>query len=332
MSLMDFLFEGRPPPSGVTTGSTTTSVPQFMSDYAQSVLAKANSVASQPYQTYSGARIAPLTGDQQQAYQSIRSNVGSYKPQASAATSMFDRASGSNALGQAHGYISAAQGRVPEGINDYLNPYMDNVTNRAQELATRTWNENVMPGISDIFIRGGTYASSNMADKLMRGGRDVVEGLQSQANASLADAYRDSANMFQTDQSRIAGLGELTGQLANIDAQNALQAGQGYMGLAELVHGLGLKDAAALESAGAAQQAQVQKNLDLAYQDFQDQRNWDRDQIAFLSQILHGLPDQGSVQSSTETAPIGSEMQPSGLSQLISGATGLAGLLKAFRS
>jgi hypothetical protein len=56
--------------------------------------------------------------------------------------------------------------------------------------------------------------------------------------------------------------------------------------------GLGLQASQALQSQGATQQAQTQKELDTAYQDFINQRDWEKQQTAYLSNILRGVPVQ----------------------------------------
>ena len=54
--------------------------------------------------------------------------------------------------------VTAAGATLPGGISPYLNPYVDNVTNRAHDLALRSWNEDILPGINDTFV--ATIATS----------------------------------------------------------------------------------------------------------------------------------------------------------------------------
>jgi hypothetical protein len=158
----------------------------------------------------------------------------------------------------------------------------------------------------------------------------VVEGLQSQANASLAQGYTTAGEQFQADQSRMGNLAQLIGQLTGQDADRQLQAGQNEASLAEMTQKLGLNDAAALENIGQSQQAQTQKNYDVAYGDFQAQRDYPKEQLDWINKILNGLPADKTV-SDTKSAPLGDEYQPSGLNQLVSSATGIAGLIEALK-
>jgi hypothetical protein len=63
--------------------------------------------------------------------------------------------------------------------------------------------------------------------------------------------------------------------------------------------------------AGALQQAQEQKGLDVAYQQYQDSQNYPYKQLGFMSDIYRGLPMSQSAQSMYQN--------PSAISQ----ATGL---------
>jgi hypothetical protein len=56
--------------------------------------------------------------------------------------------------------------------------------------------------------------------------------------------------------------------------------------------GLTLQQAQALQQQGGVQQGQEQKSLDTAYQDFLNQRDFDKQQINFMSSIMRGIPVQ----------------------------------------
>src|SRR5690606_25987783 len=103
-----------------------------------------------------------------------------------------------------------------------------------------------------------------------------------------------------------------------------LEAGRGMGALSELLQAMGLRDAAALESIGASQQGQEQRSLDLAYQDFLEQRDFPRQNINWMSEIIRGLPQERTIQQS-QTGPA-QIYQPSTLSQLSSAAAAAAGI------
>ena len=107
----------------------------------------------------------------------------------------------------------------------------------------------------------------------------------------------------------------------NIIPTIELSKQQGTLG--GLEQQLGLTGAAAVESIGQQEQALNQRSLDLAYQDFQRQRDDPYNRIAFMNAAVRGL-DLPSRTTTESTGPA-NVYQPSVLSQLASaGATGLA--------
>lgn len=318
--VLSFLFDGKPPPSVTTYGTTTQSVPQWLSDYTQGILGQANAVAAQPYQEYGGPRIAGFTPEQQQAFALTQGNTGKGTPEMQGALGAT-----SGVLGQLNpgmiGTNLANAGKTFTGdtVGKYMNPYTTNVTDRATELADRNFNEKLLPGIQNIFTRSGQYGSTRMADSVMSGARGVSEDLQSAANADLANAYQSGATQFSSDANR-------AGTLAQLGVQGSLAGAQQQGSLAQALQKMGLTDASALETIGGEQQGQNQKNLDLAYQDFSNQRDYGKTQTGWLSDILHGIPSQGMNSTTSTTAPYQGAQQPSTISSINSLLSLLKGL------
>jgi len=123
-------------------------------------------------------------------------------------------------------------------------------------------------------------------------------------------------------------IGQQTGALAGQDLTRQLQAAQQLGTLGQLQQSMGLQNIGALEAAGAMQQQQNQRSLDQAYADFLAQREYDRQNIAFLNAAIRGLEIPTS--TSTQSTGPASVYQPSPLSQLAqAGATAL-GMKKLF--
>lgn len=304
MGVLDFLFEGSPPPSTTTYGTTVENMPQWLSDYTQALIARANVVAAEPYQAYQGPRVAGFTDDQTNAFDVIRNNIGNWNDEFDAS-----KTATSGALTQAMPYFSQAAGATPDQMSKYMDPYVGNVIDRAQMVANRNWQENIMPGIESRFITSGQSGSSGHRVGLEKAGRDITEGLQSQSMAALSDAYKTAGSQYQADASRLAGIGQNIGQMG-------LQTGSQLSGLAQLQQQLAGRDASSLSMAGEAQQQQAQKNLDVAYQDFLQQRDYPKQQTDWMSSIIRGLPyDRTSTTTQTGSANV---YQPSPLSQLVS--------------
>ena len=79
------------------------------------------------------------------------------------------------------------------------------------------------------------------------------------------------------------------------------------------------RDIADLRSIGQQQQDQQQANLDLAYSDFVNQRDFERNQLNFLNSIIRGMP----ITSNSETTSYTRENPWSNLVGLGIGASGL---------
>lgn len=318
MSVMDFLFEGQPPPSVTTYGTRTENLPQWMSDYAQNLITRANAVGMEPYQAYPGPRLAGFTPEQLQAFGEVPGAANAYQPYLSQAG---DAAKG--ALTQAQPYINAAAQTFPGAVDQYMNPYVEKVVNRASTLTNRALNEQLLPSVARVFGAAGQDARSSAYRRAVDTGvRDLAEGLQTQAQGALSQAYESAGQMFGQDAARNANLAATVGNLG-------LGASQQQGVLAELAQRLGLTGAAALETVGQEQQQQQQRGLDLAYQDFQNQRDYPRQTLDWMSGILQGTP-HSTQNAVSETGPA-QIYQPSPIAQAGSAATGIAGLISALK-
>jgi hypothetical protein len=314
---LDFLFEGKPPPSTTTYGSTTTDMPKWLSDYTQGLIGRANSIAAEPYQAYGGPRLAGLNEDQMRSFDITRGSSGSYMPGMTAA-----QGAAQGAPGTAQPYFDKAAQTYPDQASRYMNPYISNVIDRAGTLAQRQLNEKFLPGVQQMFgAAGASPRSTNMRRTVDQGVRDLTEGLHEQALGALSQGYQQGASAFGADASRMGAIGQMAG---NLQLGSAALGG----GLATDMQTAQLRDAQAQNAIGAQQQQDTQRSLDLAHQDFEQQRDYPMQQADWLSNIIRGTP-HGTTGTSTSTGP-GSIFQPSPLAQLGSLATGVGGIMEVF--
>jgi len=375
MGVLDFLFEGQAPPSVTTYGSTVANLPQWMSDYTQGLLGRANAIGAEPYQSYQGPRVAGFTPDTNRAFNLMRTNAGNAQGVLGQGQNTLAQAGLANPLGAANPFINQAQGALSAGTNNagstrasgmisgagnstfpgnanqYMNPYIDNVINRGANLATRNFNEKMLPGIQDMFTANGQYGSTRMAEEVMRGARDTTEGIQQNSNAALADAYQSGSSIFNQDQSRALSAGTSLGNLSEQSGSRQLQAGQQYGQLGQLagnletqrgqlgidaagrwgdiadqLNRLNLSDASGLEAIGDRQQGLNQTNLDTAFGDFNRQTQYPRDTVDWLSSVVRGLPSSRTT-TTTDTGPNQSGTGRTPIEQI----GGLAAILRGLR-
>lgn len=368
MGVFDFLFSGSPQPNVQQTQSSTssTTLPPWLTQYYESLTAKAGAAGATPYTPYTGTRVAPFNADQNSAFAATKGNVGSWQPGVNAAQEGVDTAGGINqteagspylaradgvtASGAAAPYLADASGKLPDNIQDYLNPYTKNVTDRLGVLAGRNLSENLLPAVNDTFIRAGQFGgdSSRNTDFTQRAVRDTQDSLLAQQGQLLNTQYNQAGQQFQNDQNRIAGLGSTAagaagtdlgaasslagtaGTLANQTQQGQLGVANANSGLGQLRSTLGLKDAASLQNIGDTQQQQTQKGLDVNYGNFLEQRDWDKNQALFLNNAIRGIQAPTTTTTTGTQAGPGGTYAPSGLNQILGAGSALASIYGNF--
>jgi len=318
MPVDDFLFEGRPPPSVTTYGQTVDSMPKWLSDYTQGLVSRANAIASEPYQPYGGPRIADFSADEQSAFDATRANVGAYQPYLDAAGGTL-----SGGLTQAYRQLGAGTQDFPGAVGDYMDPYIGNVLDRNTALSNRNLSENLIPQLQNTFVRSGQFGSDRMMELAGRTFRDVGENLNQQNLGALSQAYGQAGQLFGADRGRDL-------QAAGISGELGVQGSRQMGALGEMASRMGYGDASALEAVGRTERGMDQNSLNLAYQDFLQQRNYPRETIDWMSSVIRGMPYDQARQT-TEYGPLGNQYQPSGASQLASLFSAGAGLYDVFQ-
>ena len=138
-------------------------------------------------------------------------------------------AGSSDALGvqMAQPYLGAAGQSAAQTVGQYLNPYMENVTNRIGELGTRALREQVLPGIEGEMIRAGQFGGTRQAELMGRAIRDATEGISAQQAQALQQGFGQAQQAAQTDLARQAQLASTAGGLGGAQQQALLGAGRG---------------------------------------------------------------------------------------------------------
>lgn len=318
MGVLDFLFDGKPPASVTTYGQTVQNVPSWLSDYTQGLLARANTVAAEPYQAYNAPRVAGFSPLQTAAQGMAQDNVGKWSPYTGAANTGYQGVlNGPGGLSQARPYLDAGTESYTDQVDKYMDPYVNNVIDRSTQLAQQKLEEQLMPAIKGNFIKSGTYGSAGQQRATGQALRGVTGEIQSQARAALSDAYNNGANLQGAEANRNLQAGQTAGGLYGQDMTQRLNASQGMGGLGQMIQNLRGQDTAGLAAAGGDQQQQQQRNLDLAYGDFQQQRDFPMQRTDWMANLIHGIPNMGGTTSTQSTGPA-NNYQPSPISQLVS--------------
>lgn len=143
-------------------------------------------------------------------------------------------------------------------VDQYMNPYTQNVIDAATLAANRNFKNNIMPQLSDTFTANGQFGSTGHETEANRAAYDLTTGLQTNALGALSQAYNAGQGAFQSDMSRYAGLAGTAGQLGTAEqsAEQAAAAGIANVGqttgnLANQRAQLGLTGAADLGTLGS---------------------------------------------------------------------------------
>jgi hypothetical protein len=281
------------------TTQTTTTIPEYARPYVERMLGKAEAFSETPYQAYGGQRVADFNPMQQQGFQAA-ANLGPAR-QIGVGTQLAGMG-GLGALGAGQQY--AQQATNPYATQAYMSPYMENA---------------LAPQMREAARNSAMLGQQNQAQAVQRGAfggsRSAIIEAERQRNLGQqqADIYGkgmqtafEQARQAQQFGSTLGLQGlQTAGQMANTLGQlGQTQFGQQK----DVIQGQA--------SMGAQQQGLEQKRLEQQYADFAAQRQHPYQQLAFMSDMLRGLPLSQSA-STMYQAP------PSTISQL--GGLALAG-------
>ena len=276
---------------------TTTTIPDYAKPYVEELLGNAQGLTDinqNPYMQYMGDRVAQFTPLQQQSYE----NAGLMQsaPQLQDASAMAGQA-GLGALNTQYTFDPyKAQQFTGQAVQDYMNPYMQNVVERQQADAQRQaqiagQSQQAQAARSGAFGGSGDYLMrSQAAGNLARQKGDI----QAQG---LNNAYTQAMNQFNTAQGQNQAAAQLNAQQQQFGAglglqglQTANQAASNLANIGQTQYGQNMGILGMQNQLGGQQQQQVQNVLNNQYSDFMNAQNYPYKQLGFMSDMLRGLP------------------------------------------
>jgi hypothetical protein len=193
---------------------------------------------------------------------------------------------------------SASQ--APQGpqstLQQYMNPYMQNVVQRQQQDATRQ-AAIASQAQGAQAARAGAFGGSG--DYLMRG--QAAGNLARQKGdiqtQGLNNAYQQAIQQFNAEQGQNLAAAQLNAQQGQFGAglglqglQTANQAAQNLANIGNTQYNQNMGINQMQNQYGTQQQQQAQNILNNQYQDFQNYQNYPYKQLGFMSDMLRGLP------------------------------------------
>lgn len=281
---------------GTNTVTQQSSPPaQYLQGYSNT-LSQAQGVAAQPYQPYSGNIVAPLTGNQEQAYYNT-----AYNNPAQAFTPYSNTS---------QNYLSQATQPLYSTVGAYESPYTADVVNATQNQFN---NQNA---IQQQQVVGNAAAQGAWGGDRSAVAQGIVAG-QQQANEAPTIAGLENTG-YQTALSA----DEAQSWLAN--SASAQEANLGAVNSGQIANSIGLQ-----ESTGGINQSENQANLNVPYEQYLAGQAYPFQTTGWLANIAEGLGSGAGGNSST-TSPSASPLsQAAGLGI---GGVGLLGATGAFGS
>ena len=197
------IFQGAPLPATVATSTDVTSAPEFYTNYLQDVA----NLGQAGIQQGGVAGFSPL---QAQAL--------SLAPEVAFA--------GAGTAGTGQEYLTAS-GATPATalVNQYMNPYQQNVVNEMARLQQRGIQESVLPNLRAGAAGTGQFGSQRAAQVTGQTLRDLQSDLLGRQYTALSEGYRGALGAAQADLQRQMQSGQALGQLGQV------QQGLGTQGL-----------------------------------------------------------------------------------------------------
>jgi hypothetical protein len=278
---------GGPPPEPTTTitesgptvmnRTTLNEIPQYLTNASQDLVARGQALTARPYEAYTGARVSEFSPDMQTAFGRMRNQgVAGQTTEASGLASLA-------------GQRASDYGMFQQGVQQYMNPYMQNVVDverrKAQEAADR---QSAM--LSGQAAKQGAFGGSGAALQQRALTRDTAQQLGDIQALGLGRAYEQAAGQYNTG---IANMLSASGKLGGLGQQ---QFGQEM----DITKGLG--------TAGDVQRQREQALLDVGYQDYLAEQKYPYEQLAFQQGLVAGVP-YSTTQNIREVSQPGKQVQ-----------------------
>ena len=233
--------------------------------------------------------------------------VGAAKPYMDQAGTATAEALSDRALNAAKPYLQSAAGNSYDNVAKYMNPYQTGAMDVLAKQGARNLSENLLPGVSDAFIKAGQFGSSRMGEFGSRALRDTQESVLNQQAQMANQGYGQALSASQADLARQAQLAGTVGSISGADLSRVLQGGAQYGNLGQTQGQLTAQQMSQLGNLGqmqtAAGQTQQQYGLSAAQATQQAQAADYQRQMSALNQFA-GMQQQEQAMRYADTAAL----------------------------
>ena len=255
MAIFDFLFGSKNPPPVETTSISTTEIPRYIAEPTADIIGEAMDVSREAYIPYGGARLAGLT----QAEQDAMAQAQAMK--------------GISGLRGTEAYTAATAAGAPAlgGISSYMTDYQQKVADIAAQ-QMRDQSAIQQQQIAQKATEAGGLDSTRFGIMEAERQKNLTTGIGDLYTKAQASAYSTALKASQQDQAQqlrsAMGMGVTGGQAQSME-------------MADIQQQLGV---------GGLERGMQQTGLDIGYTDFLSERDYPKEQLGFVSNIIRGAP------------------------------------------
>jgi len=307
---------GSPPPS---TTVQQQSIPPELVPYIRESIDLGRTQRETPYVPYQGQRIAEFTPEQKGVQQQV---FGLQQPGQFNTAMAGAQGTGALGYGTAQTGLNRALGYNPGTFSSrdaayYADPYQQNVTNIALREAQRSGAQAARDA-NLASVGRGTYGGARnalMQAELQRNLGTQLSDIQAKGSEA---GFLNAQQQYERDRAAAAQAAGLGAQVGTSGLGTSLQSALGLGQLAGQSQEANLNRLNAQSTAAKQIQAQNQSIRDQQYQDFINQRDYGKQQLAFYSDLVRGnAPLYGTVQTTKTPAPgLGQQLFGYGLGAL----------------
>ena len=227
---MNFASSGM---KGFATKGTADELKAAQNQYLRQGLVDQNLNAGQGYFNQAG-KMDIVGAAQPYLNQAGQQNImGAANPYLQQSSQTTAEALSDKALNAANPYLQAASQSAASGISQYNSPYQQGVMDVIAKQGARNLSENLLPAVSDQFIKAGQFGGTRMGEFGSRALRDTQESILNQQAQAAQQGYGQALSASQADLARQAQLAGTVGSISGADLSRVLQGAGQYQNLAQ---------------------------------------------------------------------------------------------------
>ena len=286
-------------PTPTKSTVTQTSLPEYAKEPYLRLIGRGEEETSQEYQPFTGPRLAPFTTEQELGF------LGSTAAGLTAPEGILQ------AQDYYRGVLGGGPGGPPSGFaakdysplvnqydprvdyQDFMDPYLEDVLANQRRQLERGFTRQEQ-GREAKRVGRGTRTGSRAAVEKARD-RDLFERRVTdmelgQRGRSFQLAQQQARDQFLKDRDARLRAQQLGGAERLQEAQYGLRAAAAAAGADPALFQQRMAQSGALQGVGDARQKMDQANINVAMQDFFNQRDAERRQLQFMAGLLQGVP------------------------------------------